>query len=216
MTQDPTTSGARPSHAPELRAAARHIGRRRFLTATGAAAALAFAVGVPGAGTAAAAELDGAQLTDDPFTLGVASGDPHPDSVLLWTRLAPVPYQADGGLPARRVTVEWEIALDARFRSVVRRGRATAHPEFHHTVHVEAGGLAPGRVYHYRFRAGRFVSPAGRTRTAPAARSRAATSPSASSPASATTRATTPPTGTSRRRTSTSSSTSATTSTSTP
>lgn len=174
MTQDLTTPrAARPSHDPELRAAARHIGRRRFLTATGAAAAVAFAVGVPGAGTAAAAELDTARLTDDPFTLGVASGDPHPDSVLLWTRLAPAPYQADGGLPARRVTVEWEIALDARFRSVVRRGKADAHPEFHHTVHVEVGGLAPGRLYHYRFRAGRFVSPAGRTRTAPAPRSRA-------------------------------------------
>ncbi len=128
MTQEPMTPEDRPSHAPELRAAARHIGRRRFLTVTGAAAALAFAVGVPGAGTAAAAELDTARITDDPFTLGVASGDPHPDSVLLWTRLAPAPYQADGGLPARRVTVEWEIALDARFRSVVRRGRPPPTP----------------------------------------------------------------------------------------
>lgn len=90
-------------HSPELRAAARHIGRRRFLTTTGAAAALAFAVGVPGAGTAAAAELDAARITDDPFTLGVASGDPHPDSVLLWTRLAPAPCRADSGLPAQRV-----------------------------------------------------------------------------------------------------------------
>ncbi|MFE2279369.1 alkaline phosphatase D family protein [Streptomyces sp. NPDC059454] len=168
------TSEARQSqHAPELRAAARHIGRRRFLTATGAAAALAFAVNVPGAGTAAAAELDAARLTDDPFTLGVASGDPLPDSALLWTRLAPAPYQADGGLPARRVTVGWELALDERFRRVVRRGETTAHPEFHHTVHVEAGHLAPGHVYYYRFRAGRFVSPVGRTRTAPATRSRA-------------------------------------------
>ncbi|WP_407110182.1 alkaline phosphatase [Streptomyces sp. DSM 116494] len=163
-----------PQHAPELRAVARHIGRRRFLTVTGAAAALAFAANVPGAGTAAAAELDAARITDDPFTLGVASGDPHPDSVLLWTRLAPVPYRADSGLPARRVVVDWEIALDERFRRVVRRGKATAHPEFHHSVHVEAGHLAPGRVYYYRFRAGRFVSPAGRTRTAPAARSRPA------------------------------------------
>ncbi|WP_431985559.1 alkaline phosphatase D family protein [Streptomyces griseoflavus] len=170
-----TTPEVRPTqHHPELRAAARHIGRRRFLTVTGAAAALAFAVDVPGTGTAAAAELDPARIADDPFTLGLASGDPHPDSVLLWTRLAPAPYQADGGLPAERVTVEWEIALDERFRRVVRRGKATAHPEFHHTVHVEAGPLAPGQVYHYRFRAGRFVSPAGRTRTAPATRSRAA------------------------------------------
>ncbi|MEV6119472.1 alkaline phosphatase D family protein [Streptomyces sp. NPDC052077] len=160
-----------PGHAPELRAAARHMGRRRFLTGTGAAAALAFAVNLPGTGVAGAAELDPARLTADPFTLGVASGDPLPDSVLLWTRLAPAPFQADSGLPARRVTVDWELALDEGFRRVVRRGRATAHPEFHHAVHVEAGRLAPGRVYYYRFRAGRHTSPVGRTRTAPAARS---------------------------------------------
>ncbi|MEU0739213.1 alkaline phosphatase D family protein [Streptomyces sp. NPDC006134] len=168
------TPADRPSqHTPELRAAARHFGRRRFLTTTGAAAALAFAVNLPAAGAASAAELDAARITDDPFTLGVASGDPLPDSVLLWTRLAPAPYQPDGGLPAQRVTVTWELALDERFRRVVRRGRATAHPEFDHTVHVEVGHLAPAHVYYYRFRAGSWVSPAGRTRTAPARGSRA-------------------------------------------
>jgi alkaline phosphatase D len=167
------TSEARPSqHAPELRAAARHIGRRRFLTVTGAAAALAFAVDLPTAGTAAAAELDAARITDDPFTLGVASGDPLPGSVLLWTRLAPAPFQPDGGLPAERVTVHWELAHDEGFRRIVRRGTATAHPEFHHTVHVEVAHLAADRVFHYRFRVGRWVSPAGRTRTAPAPHSR--------------------------------------------
>ncbi|GHF81405.1 alkaline phosphatase D family protein [Streptomyces thermodiastaticus] len=162
-----TFAHRQPSHALELRAAARGLARRRFLTLTGAAAALAFSVNLPAAGTASAAELDPARITDDPFTLGVASGDPLPDSVLLWTRLAPVPYQPDGGLPARRVPVAWEVALDERFRQVVRRGTATAHPEFQHTVHVEVGGLTPGRVYHYRFRTGRWTSPAGRTRTAP-------------------------------------------------
>ncbi|MFI6204809.1 alkaline phosphatase D family protein [Streptomyces sp. NPDC051041] len=162
------TPAARPSqHAPELRAAARHIGRRRFLTATGAAAALAFAVNLPTAGTAAAAELDAARITDDPFTLGVASGDPLPGSVLLWTRLAPAPYQPDGGLPAGRVTVHWELAHDERFRRIARRGTATAHPEFHHTVHVEVDHLEADRVFYYRFRAGRWTSPTGRTRTAP-------------------------------------------------
>ncbi|MFD0314570.1 alkaline phosphatase D family protein [Streptomyces flavalbus] len=156
-----------PGHAPELRAAARHLGRRRFLTVTGAAAALAFTVNLPAAGTAAAAELDPARISEDPFTLGVASGDPLPGSVLLWTRLAPVPFQADGGMPAQRVPVEWEVASDERFRRIVRRGTATAHPEFHHTLHVQVDGLAEHRVYHYRFRAGRWISPAGRTRTAP-------------------------------------------------
>ncbi|MFE2826083.1 alkaline phosphatase D family protein [Streptomyces sp. NPDC059271] len=155
-------------HAPELRAVARHIGRRRFLTVTGAAAALAFAVDLPAAGTASAAELDAARITENPFTLGVASGDPLPGSVLLWTRLAPAPYQPDSGLPAERVTVHWELAHDDRFRRIVRRGAATAHPEYHHSVHVEVGGVAPDRVFFYRFKVGGWTSETGRTRTAPA------------------------------------------------
>ncbi|MFI0236485.1 alkaline phosphatase D family protein [Streptomyces sp. NPDC016845] len=162
-----------PQHAPELRAAAQHLGRRRFLTVAGAAAALAFSVNLPAAGTAAAAELDARKVTSDPFTLGVASGDPLPGSVLLWTRLAPEPYETGGGLPAARVEVRWELAHDDRFRRVVRRGATTAHPEFNHSVHVEVDHLAPGHVYFYRFRVGGWVSETGRTRTAPAAGSRA-------------------------------------------
>ncbi|MFI1399212.1 alkaline phosphatase D family protein [Streptomyces sp. NPDC020681] len=154
------------SHAPEFRAAAQHIGRRRFLTVTGAAAALAFAVDLPG--TAHAAELDARKITEDPFTLGVASGDPQPGSVLLWTRLAPRPYEPDSGLPRAKFTLRWEIAHDSRFTRIVRRGSVTAHPEFHHSVHVEADGLDNDRPYYYRFRAGSWISPTGHTRTAPA------------------------------------------------
>ncbi|MEU6302896.1 alkaline phosphatase D family protein [Streptomyces chartreusis] len=163
-----TTTTDLPQHSPELRAAARHIGRRRFLTVTGAAAALAFAVNVPAAGTASAAQFDARKITDNPFTLGVASGDPLPDSVLLWTRLAPAPYQPDSGLPAQRITVHWELAHDEGFTRIARRGAAIAYPEFNHTVHVEAAALEAGRVYYYRFRAGTWISETGRTRTAPA------------------------------------------------
>jgi alkaline phosphatase D len=155
------------THLPELRAAAQRIGRRRFLTAAGAAAALAFSTHLPAAGAAAAAELKARRITTNPFTLGVASGDPLPESVLLWTRLAPDPYAPDGGLPAERVEVEWELAYDERFLFVVKRGTATAHPEFHHTVHVEVPGLLSERPYYYRFRTGTWISPVGRTRTAP-------------------------------------------------
>ncbi|MEV6651111.1 alkaline phosphatase D family protein [Streptomyces sp. NPDC051219] len=153
--------------SPELRAAARHIGRRRFLTTTGAAAALAFATDLPG--SARAAELNARRITEDPFTLGVASGDPMPGSVLLWTRLAPSPYEPGGGLPPSRVRLDWEIAHDDQFRRRVTNGTVTAHPEFDHCVHVEADGLIPDRVYYYRFRAGTWISPTGRTRTAPEA-----------------------------------------------
>ncbi|GHJ93714.1 alkaline phosphatase [Streptomyces sp. NE5-10] len=155
-------------HSDEFRAAASHFGRRRFLTTAGAAAALAFATQLPAAGAAAAAELDGRRIAEDPFTLGVASGDPLPGSVLLWTRLAPRPFEPGGGLPAERVSVHWELARDERFARTVRRGRATAHPEFSHTVHVEVEHLEPGREFYYRFRAGDWTSPVGRTRTAPA------------------------------------------------
>src|SRR5581483_2381231 len=108
------------------------------------------------------------RLTGDPFTLGVASGDPLPDGVVLWTRLAPEPQQG-GGMPPEPVAVDWEIAADAGLRSVVRRGRAVALPELGHAVHVEVDGLEPGRWYWYRFRAAGAESPVGRTRTAPPA-----------------------------------------------
>ena len=160
------------SHTQDMRAAARHLDRRRFLTVTGAAAALAFSVDLPAAGAASAAELDTRKIKEDPFTLGVASGDPLPSSALLWTRLAPRPYEAGSGLPRARVQVSWEIARDARFSRIVRRGTATAHPEFDHSVHVEAKGLDADQVLYYRFRTGNWISPVGRTRTAPAAGAR--------------------------------------------
>ena len=105
-----------------------------------------------------------------PFTLGVASGDPRPRDVLLWTRLAPDPLALDGrsGMPQAAVDVEWQVAADERFTRVVREGSARAVPELAHSVHVEANGLEPGRDYFYRFRTQGHLSPVGRTRTAPA------------------------------------------------
>ncbi|WP_415956770.1 alkaline phosphatase D family protein [Streptomyces sp. 021-4] len=148
------------------------LGRRRLLTGAGAVAALAFTMNLPAAGTAAAAELDARRITENPFTLGVASGDPLPGSVLIWTRLAPRPYEPAGGLPASRVQVTWELAHDEAFRRIVRRGTVTAHAEFAHSVRADVQGLDPGRGYFYRFRTGSWTSPTGRTRTAPAAGTR--------------------------------------------
>ncbi|GGW47610.1 alkaline phosphatase D family protein [Streptomyces griseoloalbus] len=156
-------------HDTELRAAARHLARRRFLTVTAAAAALAFTTNLPTRGAFAAPRLHTARITDDPFTLGVASGDPLPDSVLIWTRLAPVPFEPDGGLGQQRVDVSWEVALDEAFALVVRQGTAAAHPEYGHSVRVDVQGLDPDSHYYYRFRTGAWISPTGRTRTAPAA-----------------------------------------------
>ncbi len=105
----------------------------------------------------------------DPFTLGVASGQPRPDSVLLWTRLAPQPHQPGGGMPPVPVTLRWELADDDGFRRIVRHGEVTAHPDAGHSVRVPVQGLSPGRVYHYRFLLDAASSRVGRTRTAPAA-----------------------------------------------
>jgi alkaline phosphatase D len=104
-------------------------------------------------------------FADSPFTLGVASGYPEPDAVVIWTRIAPQPLAPDGGLPPAAVAVEWEVAADERFREIVRRGTSHATPEWAHSVHVEAAGLGPERDYWYRFRAGGQQSPVGRTRT---------------------------------------------------
>jgi alkaline phosphatase D len=106
----------------------------------------------------------------DPFGLGIASGDPMPDSLVLWTRLAPEPLAEDGhgGMPRRPVRVHYEIAEDERFRRVAGRGSVEATPELAHSVHAEVGGLKPGREYFYRFRVGNADSPVGRTKTAPA------------------------------------------------
>ncbi|MFT7836476.1 alkaline phosphatase D family protein [Saccharothrix sp. BKS2] len=134
---------------------------RRSLLIGGAALATA------GAGLATAGA--GFAKLDDPFTLGVASGDPGSDGMVLWTRLAPSPLDEDGlgGMPNRVVPVHWELAEDERFRRVVRRGVELARPQTAHSVHVETFGLRPGREYFYRFRADRHVSPVGRTRTTP-------------------------------------------------
>lgn len=110
----------------------------------------------------------GAAGAATPFTLGVASGEPWPDGMVLWTRLAPHPLEPDGGMPATHVPVQWEVAEDEAFGRIVRSGRAMADPEVAHSVHVELSGLAPGRPYFYRFIAGGVSSPIGRTRTAPA------------------------------------------------
>ena len=109
-----------------------------------------------------------AGIKSDPFTLGVASGDPDSHSVVLWTRLAPAPLQPDGGMPPITVPVNWEVATDDAMRQVVRRGTAEARPEEGHSIHVVADGLEAGRPYWYRFTTQQAQSRIGRTRTLPA------------------------------------------------
>jgi alkaline phosphatase D len=115
----------------------------------------------------------GLRIEAYPFTLGVASGDPRPDRVVLWTRLAPEPLAAvsGAGLPPEPIPVLWELADDDGFRRIRRAGAALAHPALAHSVHVDVTGLDPDRWYFYRFAVGPFASEVGRTRTLPAAAS---------------------------------------------
>jgi alkaline phosphatase D len=132
--------------------------------------ATAGAIALPFSVTSRPRATAGAGTTAYPFTLGVASGEPDGSSVVLWTRLAPPPTNADGqgGMPNADVVVDWQVSTTDRFASLVASGSTTAHFADAHAVHVVAGGLAPDAEYFYRFRAQGYISPVGRTRTTPA------------------------------------------------
>lgn len=130
------------------------ISRRLFLGATTA-------------GIILPASIVRAQITSDPFTLGVASGSPKTSSVILWTRLAPEPLKG-GGMPIGDVSVRYRVWADAEMQRLVREGDVTAPETDGHSVHLKLEGLEQGREYWYRFALGEFESPVGRTRTASA------------------------------------------------
>ncbi|MFJ3764635.1 alkaline phosphatase D family protein [Streptomyces sp. NPDC090082] len=103
------------------------------------------------------------------FLHGVASGDPLPDGVLLWTRVTPTPESVPGSGLGPDVQVGWELAEDRSFARVVASGTTTASAASDHTVKADVRGLRPATAYWFRFTSGTAVSPAARTRTAPAA-----------------------------------------------
>ena len=147
----------------------RRLSRREFVAASGmSVAALAFGVGP------LTREVEARpRFSDYPYSLGVASGEQLPDSVVIWTRLAPRPLEPFGGMSTRKkVPVKWEVATDEGFKNVVQKGSDFAYPEYVHAVHVNVQGLQPNREYYYRFKAGPEISPVGRTKTAPAPGSR--------------------------------------------
>ncbi|MCB1250206.1 MAG: alkaline phosphatase D family protein [Acidimicrobiales bacterium] len=146
--------------------------RRRFLGGLAAAGVAGVAAGCTDDATSPAAPSG---TVGDParwqgaagpaFGLGVASGDPTPTSVVLWTRVDP-----DGGtVPSDPVDVRWAIATDEAFAAIVAEGTAVAEPATAHSVHVRAEGLEPATTYWYRFGVGDERSRVGRTRTVAAA-----------------------------------------------
>jgi alkaline phosphatase D len=137
--------------------------RRRFLRSAWGGVAGAMAVTLLPARELAAAP----RLSANPFTLGVASGDPTPDGAVLWTRLAPQPDDPNA-LGERNIPVSWRVALDPDMRQVVARGKAVAAASLAHSVHVELRGLAPGRDHFFQFHVRDEDSRIGHFRTAPA------------------------------------------------
>jgi alkaline phosphatase D len=103
----------------------------------------------------------------NPFSLGVASGDPAPDGFVIWTRLAPDPLDQHGGMSPDTMPVAWDVASDEGFATIVAKGEAPARTELAHSVHVELSGLQPDRPYFYRFTAGGERSAVGQARTLP-------------------------------------------------
>ncbi len=108
----------------------------------------------------------------DPFSLGVAAGSPSIDGFVLWTRLAPDPLSKDpdapGGVRPGVYVVDFEVATDPQMHDVVRRGEVLADAQLAYSVHLEIGGLLPGRAYWYRFASGDAQSRIGRATTLPA------------------------------------------------
>ncbi|GAA4589823.1 alkaline phosphatase D family protein [Planotetraspora phitsanulokensis] len=148
------------------------LSRRTFLVnARGAAiAAGGLAVGAGALRQAAPASAAAATFPSTPFTVGVASGDALPGAVVIWTRLTTQPTEPGLGMDGQGpIPVEWTVAetpeaLDTRPHAT---GVFIAEPQHAWSVHVDVTGLHPDTTYHYRFRAGDWVSPVGRTRTTP-------------------------------------------------
>lgn len=144
------------------------VSRRQFLALGGVAGAFGVDVALLRRSAAPFSTKLISTPSADPFTLGVASGDPWPDSVVLWTRLVPNPDEPDAtGVDQRPYEVSWQVATDPAMTDIEQHGTSWALPEFGHSIHAVVGGLRPGREYWYRFRHGPWVSPTGRTKTAP-------------------------------------------------
>lgn len=135
--------------------------RRTFLKGAAGTAGVASLPVLPGCVAAAA---------DNPFTHGVASGDPLTDRVILWTRITPF---TPAGVPAtpdeypELISYRWLIAEDPDLLSVVQEGEGETSRDRDFTVKIDPDGLQPGTTYYYRFESQGWASPTGRTKTLP-------------------------------------------------
>lgn len=136
---------------------------RRDVLQSAGVIALAGAAGM----TAAISPAQAAAATG--FLHGVASGDPLPTSVLLWTRITPTAAATPGSGVGPSVAVRWEVSTSSKFTTLAAKGSYSTTSARDHTVKVIPTGLKPATTYWYRFSANGVTSAVGKTRTAPAA-----------------------------------------------
>ncbi len=105
------------------------------------------------------------EFSANPFSLGIASGDVTTGSTVLWTRLAPEPLKANGGMQAFSLPVKWALSTDPNMSQIIQSGEILATPALAHSVHVDVEGLESGREYWYRFSTRSHSSKIGRTKT---------------------------------------------------
>ena len=147
------------SSGQEHPALIQNIGRRQIIKGIGLAGAAAI---IPGLMQPAWGETQASSV----FTLGVASGDPTDDSVVIWTRLAPDPLNG-GGMGTREAEVRWRVSRDPAMRGWVKAGEVEAHARNGHAVWVNVEGLRPATTYYYQFQYRGEKSRIGRMRTFP-------------------------------------------------
>jgi alkaline phosphatase D len=160
---DARTVYSRSSIFPNWSFPVHALTRRRVLQQL-AAISIVPVVGCGGSGPVGALD-DGVQIPTLPvpgtrFLHGVASGDPLPDRVILWTRVTPPEDFADTALAVR-----WQVAEDEAMTGLIGEGVVFAERSTDWTVKLDAVGLQPGSTYFYRFLVGELASPVGRTRT---------------------------------------------------
>ncbi|MGI8315947.1 alkaline phosphatase D family protein [Halobacillus mangrovi] len=143
------------------------VDRRSFLQGAGKVASISLGMVIAQSMGGISISAEEVEFQEYPFLLGVASGDPLSDSVVLWTRLATDPLNG-GGMQDRKIPVKWEIAKDEHFRHIVQRGTEVASPALAHSVHAEVENLEANTAYYYRFKVGKDLSPIGKTKTLPA------------------------------------------------
>lgn len=117
------------------------LSRRTFLQSS------ALALGVTALPTTAHTHASEHRL----FQHGVASGDPTPTSVIIWTRITPTPEAIPGSNLGPNITLNWEVSPTADFHTITRSGTATSSATSDHTIHIDVTGLEPARRYFYRF-----------------------------------------------------------------